>query len=214
MDMSNKTPVPPDITCPNPAVISNGYYTDEQSTTNVSRKDKFKLIMDIPNILKPILRKESRFCHRGNLERLQLNIWGFVVPEIQINKIEVPYSGQTMKFSGLSRPSLPPLNINFTIDNRFDNYYILYKWLDIQNDDENSQFDYKQLGVNSTGRLNEYSSTFTVLALDEYDTPIAKWDYVNAFPTILGGINASYRDTAELESNFTFEFNYIKMSLL
>jgi len=212
--MANNPPTIPDLSCPIPVTVVPGYHSDEQSNLNVTRKDKFRLIMDVPPILKPLLRRESRFCHGGNLDRLQLSIWGFVVPELQINKIDVPYSGQVMKFSGLSRPALPPLNVNFTVDNRFDNYYILYKWLDIQNDDESSQFDGKQLNRDSSGKLCDYSTTCTVYALDEYENPVAKWDYFNAFPTLLGGVNASYRDTGELESNFTFEFSYIKMGLL
>jgi hypothetical protein len=212
--MANDRPLVPNVNCPPDAVASQGYYTDVQSNLNVTRNDKFRLVMDIPNILKPLLRKEARFCHGGNLDRLQLSIWGFVIPEFQINKIEVGYSGQTMKFSGLSRPPLPPQNINYTIDNRFDNYYILYKWLDIQNDDELSQFDGKHLANNSKAKINEYSSTFTVYALDEYENNVAKWDFFNAFPTILGGINANYRDSKEIESNFTFEYSYVKMSLL
>jgi hypothetical protein len=212
--MANNIPDVPNISCPVPDSAIAGHYTDEQSNLNVTRKDKFRLILDVPNILKPLLRRESRFCHGGDLNKLQLSIWGFVVPELQINKIDVSYSGQTMKFSGLSRPPLPPININFTVDNKFDNYYILYKWLDIQNDDENSEFDYKQLKRDSSGRLCDYSTTCTIYALDEYENPVAKWDYFNAFPTILGGVNASYRDPGELESNFTFEFSYIKMSLL
>lgn len=212
--MANNRPTIPDIACPIPTVPSVGYFTEEQSHLNVTRKDKFKLVMDIPALLKPLLRKEDRFCHGGNLDRLQLSIWGFVIPEIQINKIAIPYSGQTLNFSGLSRPAYQPLNVNFTIDNRFDNYYILYKWLDIQNDDVASQYDFKHLGNDTRGHINEYSSTFTVYALDEYDTPTAKWDYGLAFPTILGGINANFRETSELESNFTFEFGTVTMSLL
>jgi len=212
--MSNSRPIAPHLTCPVSKDDPAGYFTTQQSQLNVTRKDKFLLIMDIPSILKPLLQKEDRFCRGGNLERLQMSIWGFVVPEISINKMDIAYGGQVSKFSGLSRPAYNPVSINFTVDNRFDNYYILYKWLDIQNSDTNGYFDSNNLKPCSTGRGLDYKSIFTVVALDEYEKPTAKWDYIGAFPTTIGAINASYRETEELESTFTFEFSQLKMSLL
>jgi hypothetical protein len=208
------TPSKPDINCPVPAPENTGFFTSQQSQLNVTRQDKFILVMTIPDILKPILKKENRVCNGGNLERLEMSIWGFVVPELQINKIQIPYSGQTLKFSGHSRPSVPTVSVNYTVDNRFDNYYILYKWLDIQNDEIYSQFDYKGMNPESRGHLCDYATTFTVYAIDEYNKPTAKWDYIGAFPTILGAVNANYRDSKEMESTFSFDCSQIKMSLL
>lgn len=212
--MSNTRPIVPNLTCPVPRDDPAGYFTTQQSQLNVTRKDKFLLIINIPPILKPLLQKEDRYCRGGNLERLQMSIWGFVVPEISINRLDISYGGQVAKFSGLSRPAYTPVSINFTIDNRFDNYFILYKWLDIQNDSTYSSFDKDELKPNAKGYGKDYKSTFTVIALDEYEKPTAKWDYSGAFLTNLGAINASYRESTELESTFTFEFSQLKMSLL
>lgn len=212
--MSSTRPTTPELSCPPLAQDNSGYFTSQQSQINVARQDKFILVMNIPEILKPILRKENRQCNGGNFERLEMSIWGFVVPEMQINKIETPYGGQTLKFSGLSRPPLPTVTINYTVDNRFDNYYIIYKWLDIQNDETYSQFDYKGMDRDSRGHLCDYATTFTVYAIDEYNKPTARWDYTGAFPTLLGAINASYRDTKEMESTFAFDYSQIKMSLM
>ena len=212
--MANEKPIVPNLTCPVSVTDENGYFTSQQSQLNVTRKDKFILVINVPDILKPILKKENRFCNGGNLERLQMSIWGFVVPELQVNKLEKPYNGQTLKFSNLSRPSYPAVNINFTVDNRFDNYFIIYKWLDVQNDESFSQFDYKGLNPNSNAHLCDYSSIFSIYVLDEYEKPTARWDYYGAFPTVLGSVNASYRESNELECNFSFEFSQLKMSLL
>lgn len=210
----NSRPVAPNLTCPVPTTVPDGYYTDQQSHLNVARKDKFMLIIDVPNILRPLLQKEDRYCRGGSIERLEFSIWGYVVPQISINKLEVPYGGQTAKFSGLSRPSYDPLTVNFTVDNRFDNYYILYQWLNIQNNESTSFFDGQRLDPASTGKGPDYKTIFTVLALDEYDKPTARWDYYGAFPTNLGAINVSDRETDELETTVTFEFTQIKMSLI
>jgi hypothetical protein len=212
--MANNPPIIPNLTCPVPTTDPERYFTTQQSQLNVTRQDKFRLIMDIPDILKPILKKENRICNGGNLERLQMSIWGFVVPEIKVNVTEKPFQGQTLKFSGLSRPAYPPVNVRFTVDNRFDNYFILYKWLDIQNDESYSEFDAKNMNSTSRGHLKDYSSTFSIYSLDEYNNPTARWDYSGAFPISIGSIEASYRETKELETNFSFEFSQLKMNLL
>jgi len=211
----NEKPILPNLTCPVPTTDPDGYFTTQQSQLNVTRKDKFKLVIDIPTLLKPLIKKENRSCNGGNLDRLQMSIWGFVVPEIKVNTMDKPYNGQTLKFTGMSRPAYPTVNVNFTVDNRFDNYFILYKWLDLQNDDTMSQFDGKGLGKNNSSGLHcDYATIFTVFALDEYEKPTAKWEYNGAFPVNIGAINSSYRQTEELESNFGFDYSQIKMSLL
>jgi hypothetical protein len=212
--MANEIPIPPNLTCPVSVTEPERYFTTQQSQLNVTRQDKFRLIMTIPDILKPLLKKENRICNGGDFERLQMSIWGFVVPEIKMNVMEKAYAGQTLKYSGLSRSPYPSINVRFTVDNRFDNYFILYKWLDLQNDDTASQFDAKNLNECSRGHLPDYSSIFTIFSLDEYENPTAKWDYFNAFPVSLGNIEASYRENKELECSFSFEFSQLKMSLV
>ena len=185
--------------------INQSYYTDEQSVLNVSRKDKFLLVMDVPLALKPLLQKENRICHGGNLERLRFSVWGSIIPDIAINKLEVNYGGQTMKFSGNSRPTYPPIVCNFTVDNNYDNYYILWKWLDIQNG---------ALDGISENRIRTYSTNISIFPLSEYNRPVAEFIYYDAFITGIGGVNISTRDAGETESTFTFDFSQLNMKLV
>lgn len=193
---------------------STGYHTEQQSHLNVSRKDKFILVLSIPDILKPLLKKENRYCHGGNFDKLEMSIWGYVVPEITVPVVESRWGGQTLKFSSLARESYPAITVKFTVDNKFDNYYLLWKWLDIQNDEDNGLFNGKNLPNGKQGKLPGYSAPITVIALDEYNNPVAKWDYSGAFISSLGAIDASSRDSTELESSFTFAFSQLKMSLV
>jgi hypothetical protein len=192
-------------TCSIEEIITNGYHTSDQSAINSSRKDKFILVMDMPCLLKPYLLKESRLCHGGNIDRLKFSVWGTVIPDISINKIEVPFGGQTFKFSGNSRPSYPTINCNFTVDNRYDNYYILWKWLDIQNGAEDGL---------SAERIKQYATTITIFPLDEYEKPVAEFTYHDAFITNIGSISKSYRDASETESTFSFDFSQLTMKLV
>lgn len=209
--MPNEIPVRPNVDCPVPVIETAGYYDGNQSHTNVARKDKFRLIINIPKALRPLLAKESRSCHSGNLDKLTINIWGNVLPEISVPKIDKPMGSQTLKFSSFSRAPYPSILVNFTVDNKFDNYYILYKWLDYMSDEEEGSFDAK--GFGGTGKLGEYAETFTLLVLDEYENPVAAFDYIGAFPTALGNISYSMRDQGEVECSLTFDFSQLKMKL-
>lgn len=208
----NEIPQRPDIACPVPTPPYPTYNTDLQSNLNVSRKDKFLLIMDIPDMLKPFLREDVEGCNNIALDRLQMNIWGHVIPEIQKPKLDVKWGGQSMKVSSFSTQVYPTITVNYTVDNRFDNYFILYSWMNLINDQEKSTFDARNMGrSNQSGTLKDYTTTITVYALDEYDKPTLEFIYNSAFPTALGGVNASQRDANEFESTFSFDFSNLSV---
>jgi hypothetical protein len=209
----NEIPQKPEVDCLPPTPATDGYHTDRQSQLNVSRKDKFLLIMDLPAILKPYLKNDSRFCNSTNLDRLQLSIWGHVVPEIQVPKLDKAYGGQVLKVSSFSRPAYPTITVNYTIDNKFDNYFILYTWLNLQNDQKQSIFNAQNYGGKSqSGFINDYTTTINVYALDEYDKPVICYEYHFAFPTAMGGINASHKDEKENDSTFSFDFSQLNVT--
>lgn len=210
----NNIPQPPNVEENCPYVIPehpNIGYTNQQSELNVARVDRFKIVLDVPCLLQPILKKENRFCNGGNIDRLQMAIWGYVVPDIVVDIEEKPYAGQTLKFSKLSRASLPNVDVNFSVDNRFDNYFILWKWIELQNNAITSRPD-------SSGLLPDYATTFSVFSFDEYDNknPVARWNYFGAFPVKIGALKADYRNTqkSELETEFTFAYSQVQMQLL
>jgi hypothetical protein len=204
--VANQVPTKPSIVepCAVTPVEPDGYYTEQQSHTNVARKDRFQLILDVPCLLKPLLKKENRYCHGGSLDRLQFSVWGYVVPEISIPVQEYNYGGEVFNYSSNSRPSYGAININFTVDNKFDNYFILYKWLELQKNNENICY----------ASMPDYMTIITVLALDEYNNPVAEWNFSNAFISSLGGLEPASRDASELESTFSFNFSQLQMKLL
>jgi hypothetical protein len=201
-----KQPTPPnlDLDCEIP-VTADGYYSDEQSIINPSRKDHFLFVMDLPPALKDSVAKEDRLCHSGSLERLEFSIWGAVIPDISVPKLDITFGGQSWAWSSHSRPSYGTINCNFTVDNRYDNYFILWKWLNIQNQSiEGDHVDF----------MKEYSSKISIFPLDEYKKPIAEFVYHDAFITNIGGITKSTRDAAETESTFSFDFSQLEMHLI
>ena len=98
------------------------------------------------------------------------------------------------------------------IDNMFNNYWVIYQWLNILNDDRKSL--YTSNITQDTGYLDKYNTTITVYGLDEYNTRVMQFNYYNAFPTLLGGIKYNDRDPKEIESSFSYSFSQFEPILL
>lgn len=191
--------------------------TYTQSPFNKTRKDKFLFVMDIPISLKKIASKFNRTAETILPDTLQFSVFGTVVPDIVVPGIQTRFAGQTLAHTSHSREPYPPVNINFTVDNRFNNYWVIYTWLNMLNNDQSSTYDVKKLTENTRSAINPYSTelysqyktTVSVYGLDEYNKRVIEFKYTDAFPTALGSVNYSYRDSGELESNFTLNYSQL-----
>lgn len=188
-----------------------------QSPFNKQRLDKFLLVFSVPQILRkkiaPITRKNSKI----NFNALQFSIYGVVTPQIAVPPVAIPYAGQTVKVTSFARPSYPQLSINFTVDNMFSNYWVLYKWLDAFNDASKGVYDPEDENILSTrdgGLADQYMTNLTIYGLDEFNERTVQFDYNRAFPVNLGGINYNDRNAGEMECTFEFAYHQLKMTLI
>lgn len=178
-----------------------------QSHLNKGRKDKFHMVLSLPPILRT-LNNDNLSVRAKNiisLDAIQFSIFGAVIPNIQVPSTTAGYAGQSYKVSTFSRPPYEDITVNFTVDNLYNNYWVIYKWLDILNDDKVSYFNKDNLP--DVKVQNNYQTDIVVYAKDEFDKNVMKFTYTKAFPVGLGGINYSYRDGEEIESSFTFAFS-------
>ena len=106
-----------------------------QSVFNKARKDKFILVLTLPAILKDqnVVLLSERTKELVQLESLQYSIWGSPVPDINVPAASMKIWGQPYKVTSQSREPYKPINVNFTVDNLFNNYWILWKWLEVLN---------------------------------------------------------------------------------
>jgi len=111
-----------------------------QSILNKARKDKFILVLDVPKVLKKI-NSNTRTNDLVNLDRLQFSVYGSVVPKVMVPNESLNTYGQAYNVTSQTRPPYAPVSINFNIDNNFDNYWVLWKWLAILNDPRASGMD-------------------------------------------------------------------------
>lgn len=202
--------------------------TVNQSQFNKSRLDKFLLVLNLPPILKEI--QEQYIGARSNTSvienSLQFSVYGSVVPSIQVPSETLSYGGQSMKVTKHTRVPYENVTVNFTIDNEFNNYWVLYKWLDVLNDEKESRFNGKDIFNTPTVSPKErnqnktltspelYQTDISLYALDEFDKSKVKFVYTKAFPVNLGGINFNYRQPGEIESTFEFAFSQMLVELL
>lgn len=183
----------------------------QQTYLNKSRKDKFLFTLNLPNALKSKNSSTQRDDSKVNLDSLQFSVYGTIVPKIEKPAVEIRYSGNTLYNSAHSINSYPPITVNFTIDNRFNNYWAIYSWLNLMHDQESGAYDREELIGNK--KFENYQADFILTALDEFDKPVISFTYTKAFPTELGEIDLSYRTSDEIECQFTFVYSQLKLNL-
>lgn len=203
----------------------------QQSQLNKSRLDKFLCVINLPEALRDINDNSigSTSNNKVNENSLQFSVYGAVVPEIVVPDVILPYAGQSFKLSSNTRAPYANVTVNFTVDSKFNNYWVIYKWLDLLNDDKASYFDADDVAdtvkVSSASRVSDikrnksstppelYQSLITIYGMDEFDKPVVQFDYTKAFPVNLGGINYNYREAGEIEIDFEFAFSQLIVKL-
>lgn len=189
---------------------------NRQSFFNKARIDKFVMVLNLPKGLKGINEKFHRSNNTISLDALQFSVFGSIIPEIIVPAAETKFSGSNIYVSTHARPPFPPISVSFTIDNQFNNYWTIYQWLNLLRDEREGVYgivNAKQL-VDKAEVLKDYSTTLTVVAKDEFNGDVIKFDYHHAFPTKLGGINWNYQESKEIVSSFEFVFSNITCSLI
>jgi hypothetical protein len=187
----------------------------QQSVLNRTGKDKFLLVLNLP----PILRKRLTNDELLNIDPLQISIFGTVVPSVQVPANEVRFGGQSYNVSSYTRPNYPPLPVNFIIDTKFHNYWVLWKWLQVLNDPNEGYYTGTKSKLETwkdrldSGVGTEYQTNFSVLGLNEYNQQSVEFIFKNAFITNLGGINYDYNDTELIKSSAEFQFSQLDVKL-
>ena len=186
-----------------------------QSFLNKAREDKFLLVFDLPPILKPIARKFQRDNKVISPDSVQFSVFGTMVPEITVKGTESRYAGSTLYTSSHSKDSYPPVNIKFNVDSMYNNYYVIYSWLNLLHDEKTGVYNQRGL-VPEDLNFNDYQTDLTVYGLDEFSKKVISFKYTKAFPTTIDGItyNQKGESGVEIESGFTFLYSQMHVEIL
>jgi len=186
--------------------------SNNQSFLNKSRLDKFIMVFQVPQALKKIESKTERRTYNLNEDAFQFSVFGSVVPEITVPSIQIGYAGSNLYNSAHAKEPYPPVTVNFTVDNEFNNYWTIYKWLDLMHDEKEGLYDVDDLSIDE--RFASYQTDMTLYGLDEYDNKRIEFTYTKAFPIKVGAMNYNYRDSSEIESSMTFVYSQIHSKLI
>ena len=171
------------------------------------------MVITLPKAIREINTPGERSDSKVIGNSIQFSVYGVVVPTIRVNDLEAGYSGQSFKFSTHKRPQYENIFVNFTIDNEFNNYWTLFKWINLLNNNEEAIFYAENVSIDNKP-FEEYGTTITIYGLDEYDHRKIQFDFIGALPVSLGQIAYNYRDATEAESTFEFAFSQLHSKLL
>jgi hypothetical protein len=184
---------------------------NKQSLLNKGRVDKFIMVFQLPPALREVQKRSTRSSFNVSEDSFQFSIYGTIVPELTVPAVRIPYTGSNLYQSAHAREQYPPVTINFTIDNEFNNYWVIYKWLDLMHDDKAGLYDNDKLVGTE---YSNYQADMTIYGVDEYDNKRIQFTYTKAFPTVLGNIEYNYRESTEINTSMTFVYSQLHTKLL
>ncbi|MCG7853863.1 MAG: hypothetical protein MIO92_15185 [Methanosarcinaceae archaeon] len=172
------------------------------------------MVLDIPPILK---ERQTQYNRNNNTiipDSLQFSVYGSVVPELTVKAVETRFAGSNLFVSSHSRDSYPPVNIKFAVDSQYNNYWVIYQWLNLLHDEKTGVYNQRQTIID--GNFNDYFVNMTIYGLDEYKNKKIKFTYTKAFPTSLDELVYNEQDTGEMEliSGFSFVFSQLHTELI
>jgi hypothetical protein len=198
-------------------MIGNITTANDQAMLNKASIDKFQMFFDIPPLLRNINKRFERKNTTISLDTMAFSIYGAVVPAIIVPSIDLNYSGSPFSVTSMSHPKYEPLTVNFTVDNMFNNYWVIYSWLNALREAKEGTYATSLNCTNNNltnGTLREYSTDINIVGKDEFNNDVIKWIYKSAFPTTLNGISYNHREASEIESSFTFAFSELYCLLI
>lgn len=188
--------------------------TIKQSYLNKAREDKFLLVFDVPPILKPTISTYERNNTNINPDSVQFSIYGTMVPQITVKGVETRYAGSTLYVSSFSKDSYPPVNVDFKVDSEYNNYWVVYSWLNLLHDQKTGVYNQNNTPVDAN--FNDYMTDITIYGLDEYGKKRIKFIYKKAFPTSLNELKYQQQGSegVELVSGFTFLYSQLHTEIV
>ena len=187
----------------------------KQALQNKARTDKFLMVLDLPDALKNINTPDDRTTNTVNADALNYSVYSTQIPEVHVTDSETKFSGQTFHFTSHNRPEYGNVQVGFTVDNEFNNYWVIYKWINILNYNKEGFFNADHLAdAEVKNPFEVYATTISVFGLDEYDNKKIQFDFRGVVPVKLGQIQYNYRTEAEVESTFEFSFSQMIAKLL
>lgn len=183
-----------------------------QSTLNKANIDKFQLVFQLPPALMKIKDNFTRSSSTIAPDTMQFSVYGSPVPPTVVKAVEQRYRGSNIFVSSHSRDSYTPISVKFKIDNEFNNYWVIYQWINLLHDDYTGLPDNRNL-IDDDNAIG-YITDMSIYGCDELNNRKIKWTYEKAFPVTLGGIEYNNQTDEQIDCFFEFVFAKVRAELV
>lgn len=187
----------------------------KQSFFNHASTDKFIMVFDIPQILKNNAEFYERYDKGTIPDSVQYSLYKTKVPDLTVKGVEVRNTGSTLYVSSHSKDSFPPTEVEFAIDNGYNNYWCIYQWLNLLHDEKTGQYNSKDF-PNVDKDFRDYQTNIVIFGLDEYGKKRIKFTFSKAFPTTLKGLEFNQQAEGDMRivSGFDFLFSQMHVEII
>lgn len=187
----------------------------KQSFFNHASTDKFIMVFDIPQILKNNVEFYERYSKGTIPDSVQYSLYKTKVPDLTVKGVEVRNTGSTLYVSSHSKDSFPPTEVEFAIDNGYNNYWCIYQWLNLLHDEKTGQYNSKDF-PNVDKDFRDYQTNIVIFGLDEYGKKRIKFTFSKAFPTTLKGLEFNQQAEGDMRivSGFDFLFSQMHVEII
>ena len=153
-----------------------------------ARSNHFSVQLSMPNWVggSEAAREASFLCHAANL------------PASTLSDIEIPFRGRAVHVAG--ERTFEPWTVSIYNDTGFSIRNALEYWIE---------------GISNTPQTNGivaplvYQSQMQVFQFDRNGNPIKEYNFVNAYPTLIGEIELNYENANAIETfDVTFTYDY------
>jgi len=182
----------------------------KQSFFNHASTDKFIMVFDIPQILKNNVEFYDRYQNSTIPDSVQYSLYRTKVPDLTVKGVEVRNTGSTLYISSHSKDSFPPTEVEFAVDNGYNNYWCIYQWLNLLHDEKTGQYNSKDF-PNVDKNFREYQTNIVIFGLDEYGKKRIKFTFTKAFPTTLKGLEFNQQAEGDMRIVSGFDFLFSQM---
>lgn len=191
-------------------MASNLPSTVIQSRLNKTLRDKWILLFVIPPALQRVVKMRNKAEGLIKKDSIQFSLSAVKLPNITVKAISQRFASGNLYVSSHSKDPFELLTIKFNIDNQYHNYISIYEWLNLLHDEVEAIPDAHNMISSNWLDLESYWTTLKLYALDEYNKVKIRFDFTQAFPTNLTGIDYDYKSTDEIEVSVNFAFSQLQ----
>jgi len=134
-------------------------------------------------------------------DELILNIYGVVLPALNISALEQDWQGTKRKIAS-SPAEFEILTTQFIVDAAFKNWKVLFNWMTYISNNKDKMMEF----------YNRYAVDASLRILDNFNNSILGINFKGMWPTNLQEVSFSYKEgEVQLEGGCTFVFDFYEV---